>query len=374
MITLAIHTYERAVFLKRILENHGIEVVLETLKSDNADIAAGVEIKIKLGDIPHALRIVESVETISTPNLDVSFDSKEGTILIPVDFNPYSLLACRMGFALAQRLSLHPVILHAYATPYFSGVLNYDDTMNAGLDPGLTEEFSDIVIGNDIRKESEVKMIKLRKSLEQMQKDGKLPDLRFKTSINEGVAEDVIKEYCRLTPPSLIVMATRDIRKKDSELVGSVTAEVLDSCRVPVFSVPETGHFEELENIKKLVFFCDIDQQDIISMDTLMRMFDYPEIDVTLIPVNTRIKKNIEEKMRSLCNYFNKTYPDSHFKVTLFNTKNFYEDFRNFESQIGVEMIVVPNRRRNIFARLMNPGIAHRLLFERDLPLLALPV
>lgn len=373
-ITLAIHTYDHAVSLRRILESHGLEVRFEKLIITDTKIVSGIRVKIKEHDLPLALKLTESTDNLIIPKTDGIIAGTDGNILIPVDFKPYSIAACKMGFELARHLSLHPVILHAYATPYFTGSLSFDDTFNGGIDMDLNEEINEIEIGGDIRKESKLQMMELRKKIEKAQKEGKMPDLKFSTVLNEGVAEDVIKEYCRITPPVLVVMATRCKQRKGEELIGSVTAEVLDSCRVPVFSIPEDGRLNELDKIRKLVFFCNLDQHDIITVDTLMRMFDYPEVDVTLIPVNERAGKDVKQKVDNLKDYLNKSYPAAHFKSLVFPSKSFLPDFNNYETQAGIDMIIVPNKRRNVFARLLNPGIAHKLLFERDLPLLAIPV
>ena len=36
--------------------------------------------------------------------------------------------------------------------------------------------------------------------------------------------------------------------------------------------------------------------------------------------------------------------------------------------------IIIPNRKRNIFARLFNPSLAHKMLFLSDTPLLVIPI
>ena len=41
-----------------------------------------------------------------------------------------------------------------------------------------------------------------------------------------------IVEYAKENKPEMIVMGTRGAGKKEKELIGSVTAEVLDSCRL----------------------------------------------------------------------------------------------------------------------------------------------
>ena len=39
-----------------------------------------------------------------------------------------------------------------------------------------------------------------------------------------------------------------------------------------------------------------------------------------------------------------------------------------------IDLMVVPNRKKNVFARLFNPGIAHRVLFHFDIPMMVVPV
>ena len=126
--------------------------------------------------------------------------------------------------------------------------------------------------------------------------------------------------------------------------------------------------------MKEVVYLCNLDQHDLICMDTFMRMFEYPNVTVTLIPMLDKQDKDQKNKLLNLKDYFNKTYPTAHFITATFPAKTFMQDFNHYESQRGTELIVVPNRRKNAFMRLFNPGMAHRLLFERDLPLLAIPI
>ena len=373
-ITLVIHTYDRAVTLRKILESHGSEVRFENLVISGAHIASGVRVKISETDLPLALKIIESGDLYAAAKAEMKMAGENGNILIPVDFSSYSMLACKVGFVLAERLSLHPVILHAYATPYFMGAMNYGEGIDGNLGQDVGVDFAEMQAGRDIRKEGERQMHELKKKIEQLQKEGTLPDIRFATMLNEGVPEEVILEYCRLTPPALVVMATRGKDKKEEDLVGSITAEVLDSCRVPVFAIPENCDFTSVDSFKRLAYFCNLDQHDILSVDTLMRMFGYPELDVALIPVNDRAGNKVRNKVDNLRDYFNKNYPTARFSSEVFSGKDFREDFERFVEKEGIELLIVPNKKKNVFSRLFNPGIPHKILFERDMPLLALPV
>ena len=297
-----------------------------------------------------------------------------GTVLIPVDFSSDSMIACRAGFELAKKLSLHPVLLHAYATPYFNGSLDYADSFDPGLSPVVGDEIEGVQEEIDMRKESNRMMKSFRAKLDAALKESGMDGIDYSINISEGIPEEVILEYCRLTPPALVVMSTRGVDKKGEQLIGSVTAEVLDSCRVPVFTIPDNFDFTSVDSLKKMVYFCNLDQHDILSVDSLMRMFEYPEVDVTLIPVNDRAGNDIREKVNMLRDYFNKNYPMARFTTEVFPAKSFREDFENYDRQAHIQLLIVPNKKKNVFSRLFNPGIAHKLLFERDTPIVALPV
>ncbi len=368
-ITLAIHTYERAVALRKILESHGIEVRFESLVLTGTHIASGVRVKINEKDLALALKITESGDFYSS-RLEMKMEGTSGNILIPVDFSSYSMLACRIGFELAGKLNLHPVVMHAYATPYFTGSLSYDTT----VDFPETDSIAEMQTGQELRTESERQMRDFKRRLDTDRKDGVLPDIAYSTLLNEGIPEETILEYCRMTRPALVVMATRGKDRKEEDLVGSVTAEVIDSCRVPVLALPENMELVSVESLKKVAYFCNLDQHDILSVDTLMRMFDYPAVEVTLVPVNDRAGSHIKEKVDALRDYFAGNYPAAVFRSEIFHSKTFRQELDGYIRKEGLEMLIVPNKKKNIFSRLFNPGIPHKILLERDMPILALPV
>lgn len=359
--------------LRRILESHGIEVKFENLVLTGADIASGVRVKINEKNLALALKIVESGDLASLSKEEMRLAGISGNVLIPVDFSPYSGLAAGVGLQLAAILRLDVVFMHTFATSYFGGNLAYSNVLDPG-EMNVEANIAEMEADRDMQAESERLMKEFTDRIRRRQEAGELPDVKFTTTISEGIPEEVIQEYCRLTPPALVVMGTRGKNKKEEELVGSVTAEVLDSCRVPILAIPENFGKESIDDIKKVAYFCNLDQQDIISIDTLMRLFDFPQVEVTLIPVNERAGSRIREKVGSLCEYFTKNYPGARFSTAIFSEKEFREGFEDLVKDKGIEMLIVPNKKRNILSRLFNPGIAHKLLFERDMPMLALPV
>ena len=53
LVTLAIHTFEKAQILKTMLETEGIEVYLHNVNQIQPVVSAGVRVRIKESDLPH---------------------------------------------------------------------------------------------------------------------------------------------------------------------------------------------------------------------------------------------------------------------------------------------------------------------------------
>jgi uncharacterized membrane protein len=60
LVTLAIHTNEKAQILKKVLESENIEVFINDVDLNNPSVSTGVRIRIKQSDLPKALSVVES--------------------------------------------------------------------------------------------------------------------------------------------------------------------------------------------------------------------------------------------------------------------------------------------------------------------------
>ena len=62
LVTVAIHTYEKAHILKSILELEGIPSVIHGINLIDPVIPGNVRVRINESDLPRALQIIESVD------------------------------------------------------------------------------------------------------------------------------------------------------------------------------------------------------------------------------------------------------------------------------------------------------------------------
>ena len=184
--------------------------------------------------------------------------------------------------------------------------------------------------------------------------------------------------YIREQNPWLVVMATRGADTKEKELVGSVTAEVLDTCRIQAVTIPDSTPLTTLADARHILVFSNLDQEDILALDALYRLLpggvEKPHVTIACLPDKKRPFVNKGMARDHLLQYCQEHYPAYTFSVETLALDTVINDFGRIERQRHIDLITVANKKKNVFARLFNPGIAHRLLFHSDIPMIVIPV
>lgn len=368
LLTIAIHTYEKAVKLKSLLESEGIEVVLHNVNLSQPIISSGVRVRIKEGDLPLALRIIENSEIFIMPEKKGT-DERGHIILVPIDFSSYSDQACRFAFDIASRHNAKIVLLHTYIAPER---INIPLTPGINIDPNIE---GDEVLDEELYKVAKEKIDEYASKIKDLIKKGELPPVKFSTEIEASVPEDAIVEFSKQHTPQLIVMGTRGADKKERDMIGSVTAEVLDSCREPVFTVPEESSVNNLDDIHEAILACNLDQEDILAIDAFMRLIPNAPIKMHLVYIERRRWSTSSESAKLLLDYCKTHYPLAAFTFEGISASEAQYYFQKLSSDhTPGTVIVIPNKKKNILSRLFNPSLAHKLLFHADIPLMAVPV
>ena len=131
LVTLAIHTYEKAQILKTLLEAEGIEAYIHNVNQIQPVISAGVRVRINEKDLPHALRIIEDTQWLSEAADEQGADENAPKkVLIPIDFSDYSIKACETGIRHAARIDAEVMLLHAYFSAYIPSALPFATSFN----------------------------------------------------------------------------------------------------------------------------------------------------------------------------------------------------------------------------------------------------
>lgn len=370
MITVAIHTFDRAADLKALLEREGIEVCLQNVNLSNPVMSAGVRVRIAESDLPLALRIIENPEIFQIEDSNLS-EKSERVILVPVDFTEKTLHAAKVACTIASTLDSKIVLLHSFLVPHTNPLTGIGVSLNVG---DSTADIEDAETAVEIAKIARDKMRKLEQDLRSEIKHGMLPVVKYSSVLLEGVPEECIGRYIKEhSEVNLLVMGTRAAEKKSADMAGSITAEVLDNCRVQTLTVPEQNtQFSSLESVKKVALVSHMEQEDFLALDALHRLLPGEQknisVNVVCMPNDRYSRATNDAARNALREYFKHHFPTYDFALTL-------HDKANPKLETGdVDLIVVPNRKKNILARLFNPGAAHRILFHTDVALLVIPV
>lgn len=368
-ITVAIHTYEKAVALRALLESEGLQVEFRNVNIEQPVVSSGIRVRIREIDLPLALRIIENRE-IFTMNMEPKQADPSKPIIVPVDFSDKSLSAVVTAFNLAEKHRTSISLLHTYIDPYVAGNLQLSDS--------LSYEITDINTREQIEKTTNTQMRHFASQIKEMIKQGNIPAVNFKTSVVEGVPEDAISEYARLHHPFLIVMGTRGPERKELDMIGSVTAEVLDKCRFTVLALPEIYPDKPYGiDFKNILYFSNVDQQDILALDTLYRVFPKADAKVTIATLPSKKRpfmRNVKEASKALVDYCRKNFKGYSFQTLELSSDNLLGDVKSLQQERNFDLIVVPNKKKNVFSRLFSPTLAHKVLFKAEMPILVIPV
>lgn len=367
LVTLAIHTNEKAQILKTVLESENIEVHINDVDINNPGVAAGVRIRIKESDLPKALNVVESRHLFSYDEEETyRTDDGRRRILVPVDFSDYSIKACRIAFNLARDLDAKVKILHIYFNPYYPTALPMAEAF--AYQGKEEKEFQNII------EKVKENIQKLCNTIDQKVSQGEFPAINYSYVLREGLPEEEIVTFTKEYKPSLIIMGTRGKDQKDADLIGSVTAEVIEMTHVPLIALPQNTPFVDLKEVKHVAFLTNFSQRDLISFDLLAKLLvPYRDIQVSLTHIAVKKSDQWDEiKLEGIKAYFSKQYPNMKLDYKLIDTNDMLTSLDEYIKSDKIQILALTTSKRNIFARMFSPSISRKMLFHSDTPLLVL--
>lgn len=354
-ITIAIRSYEHAQRLKEKLEKAGVNAFLYSIgQRQVSDMFEGnVRVRIDESDLVKALTVIENPEA-TMPKSQVD------KIVIPIDFSDYSLKACEIGFRIAEKFpNIELVLLHAYLIP--STLYSFNRGVAAIADK---EAFRHYI--SRIHADIENLSNKLKKQLS----DNQLPNINFKTKILEGVPEEVIINYCDEEKPVLIIMGTRGKNQKDEDLIGSVTAEVIEHASVPVLAIPESSDTQTIQDIKNVLFATNFDDRTLISFERMTHLLTGFTFKLFLAHFETKRDEGNSVKLAGIKELFSKKYPNLSIDYSIISGNDVLTAFDQFILENNINLIVLNTHKRNLFARLFNPSMARKMVFHARTPIL----
>jgi nucleotide-binding universal stress UspA family protein len=358
LVTLAIRTYQRAQMIKTVLEENGIDTVIHNLNLEHPEMAVGVRVRIKESDLPRALKIVEEMES-AWEREPATGSTSTPQVLIPIDFAEMIQKVPDFGFHFADILGAEVVFMYVYFSPAFTISSSNELSTYSISDSELLRR---IISSANADVENMTNLIHARIA------KGELPNIPFRFELKEGVPEDQILDYCKKNKPALVVMGTHG-KKLSGGLIGSVTAEVMESCASPVFAVPELMTLQSTDEIKRVAFLTNFDQKDLIAIDRVISLLASDNLEMYFIHASEKNEPWSEVMLAGIKLYFSNHYPQVITNYELLKAADSPELINNYLHDHQINVLAFNTRRRNLFSRLFNPGLAYKMVLNSDIPL-----
>ncbi len=352
LVTVAIHTYDEAQKVKELLESNGVEAFIHNVNLEKPVVAAGVRVRIKEDDLAKALGIIERMY------LAPDYQTKQNKILVPVDFSDYSLKACDIAFPLAAKTNAEIVLLHVYFNPVYNSIPFFDSTPYSIKDDEILRR---------IISQSTADMQNLTNILRRKMESQELPQVVFSTRIQDGIPEEEIVRFCKENNPNMIIMGTRGKDRKELDLIGSVTAEIIERSKVPVLTIPEDTNVD-FKNIENVAFITNFSDKDLVTFEKLaefLKLFN-PTVHLIYfsdISLGTKQLDGVKA-------YIDRKYSNLKIKYSSIDDTDILNDLDKFIETNNIDVVSLNSFKRNIFSRLFNPSIARKMVFHSNTPML----
>lgn len=363
IITLAIHSKEKANKLKRALESKRIPVYLEELIQNTNFIRFAV--KIEASHMIEAMACSEELKLFSYNDEQIlKIDDGRKRILVPVDFSSYSIKACRTAFSIAKEIDAKVKILHIFHNIYFPSHIPFADSLKKDGDIGMLDK-------------SRKNMLDLCCEIDKNITEGKFPSINYSYSLREGIIEEEIENFIDEYKPTLLVVGTRGKNNNHKNILGSVTADLIEMTNVPLLAVPENSTIIDVGKIKHLAFFISINERDLLSFDYLVNHLssNNKDLRISLVHVITDPRNNIrltESELLGLKEFLNKKYEKSNVEYKLIDSPDPLPHVKEFIENEEVGIVAVNTRRRNLLGRIFIPSYSRKILSSIDVMLLTL--
>ena len=363
-VTIAIHNYQRAEILRTRLEAEGIKCYLKNVNLIHSSISGGVKVRVNSSDLEKALRIVEKMseqfrqEEKGTDETEYKNVQK---ILVPIDFSDYSVNACRYAIGLADRLNAEIKLLHVYYNPIINSM-------------PLTDTYYYQVNMDEIIREIEVRAKENMESfyndlMEKIERD-KIEGVKLDYELISGIASDEIISKSEEYQPEVIIIGTRGRGERENDLIGSVTAKIIEDAQRPVLVIPEDSIYQGIATIN-IMYATDFDESDYQALRKLMSITAPFDIRLHCVHVGTH-DSNVWDKVKmdNLKGKLKEQYSDYEIECSIIEEEDFLKGVQEFVRAKNIDIISMVTHKRNLISKLFNPSRAKKLLFHTNIPFL----
>ncbi len=361
LLTIATLPFGKAQILKTLLESEGIDCVLEDLNLPDGTTSMAVRAQIREEDLENAFPVLEEFLG-KTSDRHPANKEPERQILVPVDFSDYSLKAAKVAFDIAKLLNAKMVLFHAYPNPIvysvpFSDVYAFDTGLMVHLE--------------NAEKTAQSHMESFLKELIRHFTREVWNEVETEYIIKAGDARDDILSYAHKNQVMVIVMGTQGKAGSEYDIIGSVTAEIITSARLPVLVIPAETPDDIAKNFHKILYATNFDDKDFVAIEKLMRIIEPYHAEINCVHVG-RSEEPVWDmaRLQGMKDILRAKYSNKSFECQLIIGEDILSELQRFISENHIDVLALTTRKRSMLTRIFNPSIARKMLFHTTIPLL----
>lgn len=360
IITVGTFPYSRALLLQVQLHTEGIECFL--VEKETVQPIRTADLRVKQADVARAVQLIDIAIGTAGAEKEKSIHNMGviRRIMVPVDFSPLSLHACRFAISLAEKFKAEVKLLHVYYNPVLD-LAPYDEhySYQVKLSDNLRE----------IEKNARLNLIRLEEKLKAWCLNERIRDVRITASLANGEAADEITSYARKYKPAIIIMGTRGLTK-GTHPIGRVVNRVLHESNVPVFALPDKS-LCKIHDLKNVMYATDFDPADFTAINRLLQLLTPFPVQLHCVHVSVGVKKPWDPvKMDELKNHLNKEYIDKNVKFSLIVSDNIVYGMESYMRNNNINAIAVLSHRKGTLEKLFTQSVTRKIFSETGKPLL----
>jgi len=358
LITIAILPYHRAEILRTKLEALGIECQLANINLVQGAIASGVRVRILEKDLKASFVALEDM----FGKVEIPEEEIKNTVLIPVDFSECSFNAAMFGIEMAKKLGATVEMIHSYSSLYpytipygdpFIGESNYLYTVQV-REENTQKEFQEFIE-------------KLKKETGDENWEATKPDYIIKG----GEADEDIVNYANKNRPRAVVMGIKGASNDDSGLIGSITSEVISKTKVPVLAIPEETPIRNINEIKHVMYATNFDDKDVIAIEKLVGLLRPFDVKLHCIHVGRRPDEFWDKaRLEGMKVLMKEKYPENDFICDFIEHNDVMIGIESYIRDKKIDVISMTTHKRSVLTRMFNPGMARKMVFHTNTPVL----
>ena len=277
-------------------------------------------------------------------------------ILVPTDFSNNALKAVDYAIAIAEKVDAKVILMNALAlvdTTFSSRRAVFEEYNNA-LAKDMREQLEDLQLA--IEKKSTVK----------------ISTKFFKGGISDSILKCATDENV-----NLIIMGTRGASGIERMLWGSTTASIIGNTTIPVLAIPRGAEWKGLKNILFAIRHFEADDK------TLLPILKLAQMEAALVHVGVFTDTDDNDlagyiEHGRLLNAYKQTLPprykDVQFKTEHLEGKEFEDTIEQYIKGYDIDMLVMTTHRRSFWDSMFNRSMTKSMVYQINIPLLAIPV